>query len=293
VYYDLPLDHPDRGRAFPCDCTRILREQRRRSRLFEECGLGPLSRHTFDSFSLREGEVPQDIVNNLFDVSEAVRVFAAEPWPRGWLFLTGHYGSGKSHLAAAAVNHRIMVMNRPALFVFVPEFLDHLRSVFAPSSEADFDSLFERAKRSEFLVLDDLGAHYGTAWANDKLFQLFNHRYIAELPTVITTNEDVEKIEGRIRSRLLDGQLTSRWTVQAPDYRTDPKAPQRTPFSSDELADAVVSPRPPWKNASKRSAAARLEAVLTTGNAVPTADATSRSPGRPSRAARSSGGPGR
>ena len=41
-------------------------------------------------------------------------------------------------------------------------------------------------RTASLLILDDLGAHSSTPWAQEKLFQIFNHRYNARLPTVIT-----------------------------------------------------------------------------------------------------------
>ena len=73
-------------------------------------------------------------------------------------------------------------------FSIVPDLLDHLRAAFAPTSELTYDALFERVRESGLLVLDDLGAENGTAWATEKLFQLINYRYNYRMPTVITTN---------------------------------------------------------------------------------------------------------
>src|SRR5690606_764859 len=65
-----------------------------------------------------------------------------------------------------------------------------------------------------------LGVENPSPWAQEKLFQLLNHRYNYNLPTVITTNAAVEKLDARIRSRLLDNGHTHRVTITAPDHRT-------------------------------------------------------------------------
>ncbi|MFN8375631.1 MAG: ATP-binding protein [Anaerolineae bacterium] len=67
--------------------------------------------------------------------------------------------------------------------------------------------------------MDDLGAENQSPWAQEKLFQLFNHRYTYRLPTVITTNVNLDNFEGRIRSRLLDGTSVHQIKIEAPDYR--------------------------------------------------------------------------
>jgi DNA replication protein DnaC len=69
------------------------------------------------------------------------------------------------------------------------------------------------------LILDDFGSQSNTAWADEKLFQILNHRYNANLPTVITTNYELEEIEPRIRSRLLDTEICRIVNILAPDFR--------------------------------------------------------------------------
>ena len=59
------------------------------------------------------------------------------------------------------------------------------------------------------MILDDLGTQSGTPWAQEKLFQLLNHRYNSRLPTVITTNLRPEEMDERLQSRILDATLTT------------------------------------------------------------------------------------
>ena len=84
-----------------------------------------------------------------------------------------------------------------------------------------------RLDRFEVLILDDYGAHSSTAWAEEKLFQLPNHRFNARLPTVITTNQPLDRgaavggaptQELRILSRLLDPELSRVCRIEAPPY---------------------------------------------------------------------------
>src|SRR6185436_15722674 len=68
-------------------------------------------------------------------------------------------------------------------------------------------------------VLDDLGTESPTPWAIEKMYQLLNHRYNAHLPTVITTNRNLEELEMRLRSRLFDPDVCEILPIVAPDYR--------------------------------------------------------------------------
>lgn len=111
------------------------------------------------------------------------------------------------------------------LFITAPDLLDHLRSTYGPSSEVSYDQMFERIRNAQLLILDDLGAENPSPWAQEKLFQLLDHRYTQRLPTVITTNIDLDAFDPRIRSRLLDENFVRRIRITAPDYRS-PKQSQ-------------------------------------------------------------------
>ena len=68
-------------------------------------------------------------------------------------------------------------------------------------------------------MLDDLGTENATPWAREKLYQIINHRYIEQLPTVITSNIDLRKVDDRIMSRIMDHRLTQYIEIDAEDYR--------------------------------------------------------------------------
>ena len=74
-------------------------------------------------------------------------------------------------------------------------------------------------REAPLLIIDDLGAHSASNWAQEKLFQLLNHRYNAQLPTVITTNQRLENMDQRLRSRMVDIHLVERLAITAPDFR--------------------------------------------------------------------------
>ncbi|MGD8230330.1 MAG: ATP-binding protein, partial [Desulfobacteraceae bacterium] len=205
VYVDVPVGHPDFGKAVPCRCAQEEFERECQARLQRYSNLGSLTRFTFASL-LPQGRSTEPQNQQRFSLTlEAAKAFAVEP--KGWLVLIGPGGSGKTHLAAAIANERIN-NGYPAFFQSVPDLLDHLRSAFSPDSEIPYDELFERVRNVPLLVLDDLGAQTSTPWTMEKLDQLLNHRFNNELPTVITTSTPVAELEESLRSRLTDPQLS-------------------------------------------------------------------------------------
>jgi DNA replication protein DnaC len=176
---------------------------------------------TFATFSLRQNEkLHTDHAKSLENAFDAARNFAEHP--DGWLVLTGPYGCGKTHLAAAIANFRADLGQLP-MFVVVPDLLDHLRSTFGPRSTVSLDRRFEDVRKSSLLILDDLGTQNMTPWVREKLYQLFNYRYNAELPTVITTPEFRDDMDPRILSRMQDARLCTICAITAPSFRGTPR----------------------------------------------------------------------
>lgn len=206
---DLPVGDPLFGRPVPCECKERQMEERRRTELLQISSFQPFNDKTFENFD--------PAVQGVHEAFEVARAYAADP--RGWLVISGPYGVGKTHLAAAIATEHLAQGNT-TIFSIVPDLLDHLRAAFGPTSELPYDALFDRIREAGLVVLDDLGSENGTAWATEKLFQLINHRYNLGYPTVITTNDRLlSHMDDRIRSRLSDISLVRHISIKAQDYR--------------------------------------------------------------------------
>ena len=219
VRQNVPLEDPRFGRLEPCICRSSDIAEGARQRLFEISRLDRLSHLTFENFEMRGNKnakfmTPQD-VHSLQEAEEAADRFAHKP--EGWLLLEGGYGCGKTHLAAAIANYAVSV-GIPTLFITVPDLLDTLRFAYS-DPDTTFEARFEEVRSAALLILDDFGTQNATGWAQEKLFQIMNYRYINKLPTVITTNLMLDEIESRIRSRLQDEEFVKHIRITAPDYR--------------------------------------------------------------------------
>jgi DNA replication protein DnaC len=200
--------------------VHILAPDFRGSAVVDQSELSSLGLHaeqSFESFDLRDNDPALDAGQrtNLKRSLGIAKAYAKDP--DGWLVLTGGFGCGKTHLAAATANHRVH-NGYPAIFVVVPDLLDHLRATFGPHSTVGFDRRFDEIRRAALLVLDDLGTHSATPWAQEKLFQIFDYRYNAQLPTVVTMNKSVD-LDPRLATRLFDVSRSQVWEITAPSYR--------------------------------------------------------------------------
>lgn len=205
---DVPISDPNFGHLITCQCKLAEKEGRQRDKLWQQSNLQAFETKNFDTFN-----------SHVVGVSEAfARAKAFAQAPKGWLFLYGTYGCGKTHLAASIANEAVR-REYQTIFMVVPDLLDYLRSTFGPSSEVAYDERFEKIRNIQLLVLDDLGTESSTGWAREKLFQIINHRYNHRLPTVITSNADLDKFDPRIASRLSDADICSQVLIKATDYR--------------------------------------------------------------------------
>lgn len=217
IRYDVPVGDPRFGKLFRCPNNTADRDTTWQERLRSIGNLDAFEKKTFDTFDTAAAMHNASELGSLQLALQVAQRFADDP--QGWLLLEGAYGCGKTHLAAAIGNQRLK-QGDAVLFITVPDLLDHLRASYGPSSEVGYDDTFDRLRQAPLLILDDLGVENPSAWAQEKLFQLFNYRYTYRLPTVVTTNADIDRLDGRIRSRLLDEELIRRVHISAPDYRS-------------------------------------------------------------------------
>ena len=140
-----------------------------------------------------------------------------------WLVLYGPRGTGKTGLAVGVCHALSIERGLHAAFGTVPEILTRLRATYGPNNDESEDALLASLKVAEVLVLDDLGAQRSTAWAEEKLFEVINHRYNERLITNFTTNADPSDLAetseqmGRIVDRMV--QLACQVAVQHPNLR--------------------------------------------------------------------------
>ncbi|HWC95698.1 MAG TPA: ATP-binding protein [Candidatus Sulfopaludibacter sp.] len=171
--------------ARPCDCRFNGRAQRMEDR----AQIPPLYRNTsFDNFSIPGPENPiarRDLTNILLAVKNYVRDFPNEGRPG--LLLIGEPGTGKTHLAVAALR-KILEKGFECLFCDYQTLLNNIKSGYDPSSDTSNREAYRAALDAEVLLLDDLGAHRVTKWVEDTITSIITYRCNNRRALIATTN---------------------------------------------------------------------------------------------------------
>jgi DNA replication protein DnaC len=215
---DAPLGHPNFGRLFPCQCKLRELAEKTHSGMERLSNLDAFAAKTFETFDAAAAPGVRDAFMRCVEYAHN---------PTGWLLLLGSYGCGKTHLAAAIAN-AALERGLQTYFAIAPDLLDHLRAAYAPNSEGSYDDRFEAVRTVPLLIIDDLGTENTTPWAREKLYQIFNHRYNYRLPTVITSNVELDSLDPRIASRICDQSLCLHVYIDADDFRQRDRARPRS-----------------------------------------------------------------
>jgi len=179
------IEHANVSGAEPCECRGLGRA----GRLEERAQIPPLYRNaSFDNFNVPGPDNPiarRDLTNVLLAVKNFVRDFPNESRPG--LLLVGEPGTGKTHLAVAAIR-KIVEKGFECLFCDYQTLLNNIRAGYDASSNSSNREAYHAALDSEVLLLDDLGAQRVTDWVEDTVTAIITHRANHRKALIATTN---------------------------------------------------------------------------------------------------------
>ena len=194
--------------------TADREEDERREKVLQahkRLGLSPrFARATFENFKA-----------DIQPLAHKTAVKFAEDYKPGktskGLYLFGHAGSGKTHLAASIGNK--LFLNDGVRFVTAPELLLEIKKTF--NNQYSDDHLLDRLSTSKLLIIDDLGSEKPTEWVQETLFVLIDRRYTHYLPTIFTSNYSLDQLKERLGYRIASriAEMSEVVELKAVDYR--------------------------------------------------------------------------
>lgn len=150
--------------------------------------------------------VPEDILQATYDdidpdvenrgqaISEIARFIdeLEHGIPEKGIYFTGPFGVGKTFMLGALAN-KLKEYNRSTLIVYVPEFVQEIRSSIQDRSVNEKIAIF---KEVDVLMLDDIGAEPVSAWFRDEILgSILQYRMMRKLPVFFTSNYTMDQLE--------------------------------------------------------------------------------------------------
>lgn len=164
--------------------VKNLEEERLSSNVFEE----PIAIK-----NARMGDIYTDDKKRMHIIRFAKKFYTdyqKNPHIKG-CYLHGSFGSGKSFILAALLNE-LARKGANTTIIYYPEMLRVLKESFYD----DFDIKMNLLKKSDVLLIDDIGAESVTSWSRDEILgTILQYRMDSELPTFFTSNLTIEELE--------------------------------------------------------------------------------------------------
>ncbi len=133
------------------------------------------------------------------------------------LYLYGSFGSGKTFLVASLLNE-LSFKGKKITIVYLPDFLLSLKSF-----GDDYLEKINEVKKSDLILLDDIGAQTNSVWSRDEILgSILQYRMDNQLPTFFTSNYKIEDLENKLSiSKGQEEKISARRIIERIKQLTD------------------------------------------------------------------------
>lgn len=167
--------------------------QERIRRMYAKSKMRPrLREYTFSRF-----EITKDNEKAFMKAKEYAKDI--EDGSKKSLFITGNIGTGKTHLAASIANY-LIGCEIQVIFGTLINLLNEVKESYTADDMTEL-SIIDNYSKVPLLIIDDLGKERPSEWTLEKLFTIINNRYENNLPVVITTNYNRDRLRERLANR--------------------------------------------------------------------------------------------
>jgi DNA replication protein DnaC len=145
-------------------------------------------------------------------VSDFVRNFEDNRRKGATLILSGLPGTGKSHLATAAL--QALMPRYCGLYTTCMNVIRNVRGTWRKDSEKSETEVLSTYGGVPLLVLDEIGVQYGTDGEQTILFDVLDRRYREMQPSIFLTNQNQKGFTDFVGERTFDRlRETSKWVA--------------------------------------------------------------------------------
>lgn len=190
--------------AYYCSCYKKLIREIAREELSAN---SPIKQCTFNTFSLKyypdveDKEVGVNQKEYMAKVFEFCKNYAENfTLSSTSILMSGKTGLGKTHLSLAIAN-KVLDKGFDVYYDSIQNIMDNLeREHFGklPSQE----SIREDILNCDLLIIDDLGVEFSTQYTVSELHNIINTRLLRSLPTIISTNLEMNDLEQKYTQRI-------------------------------------------------------------------------------------------
>ena len=109
------------------------------------------------------------------------------------LYIYGDLGVGKTYMCIALANS-LVLNNKKVSFVKINDFVTKMGELIREDAY-EYDSLLNKIKKSEYLIIDDIGSETVSEFTRDRLlFNILDYRMENKLCTIFTSNLDKKSL---------------------------------------------------------------------------------------------------
>ncbi|MDD2413654.1 MAG: ATP-binding protein [Eubacteriaceae bacterium] len=193
----------------PCDCLKAQLAEA----AFSRYDLKPLARReNFDTFNLDYyPNLPDEKINPKKYMTNMVRFFKNycahfDKVTDNYLF-TGAPGLGKTFLSNCIAG-RLIHQNKSVVYTTAAHLVKSVRdNLYHKGSDHNgVDQIYETLLDCELLIIDDLGAEYGSDFSGNQLYEMINARLLEDrrmiISTNLTSNQIMTQYDKRLSSRI-------------------------------------------------------------------------------------------
>jgi len=204
---NVPVGHPDFGKAFPCGHCEQGREIEQRKIEGMPAHYRDFRLATFDKLPerMRQGKMLARAATEIF-IERRGKAFGADeiygrlgygydgqPVARFGLVLYGDYGMGKTGMAATIYNE-LRLRDEACVFMTVKNYIKQVQAGYRDDSLRGFE---RQVQQVPFPIVDEINLENYSADRLEIVGQFIESRNAARKPYVLTTNLNIEQFEIR------------------------------------------------------------------------------------------------